>query len=254
MNSIINKILIPVGNFFFRWRDTSFSLIFASAFYLVTFPELAVGDYSFELFITLMGFAVALLGQAIRAITIGYAYIKRGGLNKKIYADKLVVSGMFNHSRNPLYVGNILILIGSILVINIFWFYIIVLPLFYLIYIAITLAEEKFLKSKFGADYEEYLKTVNRFWPHRFSQWSKSIEGMDFTWKRLLKKEHNTTFVVFSALLIYTVVKFYYRYSKDWLSQESLILWVLVGLFVVAQLVIVILKKTSKLEWDPERP
>jgi len=253
MNFIINQILIPIGNFFFRWRDTAFTLIFAAAFYLVTFPELAFGSYGFDLTFTAIGFAVALLGQFIRAITIGYAYIKRGGLNKKIYADRLVIEGMFNHSRNPLYVGNILIVFGAIMVIHIFWFYLIVMPLFYLIYISITLAEEQFLKGKFGADYELYMKTVNRFVPHRFSQWSKSIEGMDFTWKRLLKKEHNTTFIVFGALLVYSAMKLHFRYAMGWDAPQITGIWVALGALVLFQLVIVSLKKTGRLEWDPDR-
>ena len=254
MNYLINSILIPIGNFFFRWRDTAFTVIFASAFYFVTFPELAFGDSNFELIITILGFAVVMLGQFIRAITIGYAYIVRGGLNKKIHADKLVISGMFNHSRNPLYVGNILMVFGAIMVINISWYYIIMTPLFYLIYISITLAEEKFLRNKFGADYDEYIKKVNRFWPHRFSQWSKSIEGMDFTWKRLLKKEHNTTFFVFTSLIVFTAVKYHFRYSLDWMSSEIMILWALIAVLIVFQIIVVILKKTSRLEWDPNRP
>ncbi|MDH5657236.1 MAG: isoprenylcysteine carboxylmethyltransferase family protein [Spirochaetia bacterium] len=250
----ITNLLIPIGNFFFRWRDTAFTIIFLLAFYLVTLPVMKLGTFEFDIFITVAGFLVALSGQFVRGITIGYAYIKRGGLNKKIYADKLVISGMFNHSRNPLYVGNILIVFGSIMVINILWFYLIAAPLFYLIYIAITLAEEKFLREKFGPDYDEYTSRVNRFWPHRFSEWGKSIEGMTFTWKRLLKKEHNTTSVVFGSLTIYCLLKFHFRYGWEWLGSESLILWSLFAFLALFQIIVVVMKKTGKLEWDPDRP
>lgn len=254
MNTIIEKVLIPIGNFFFRWRDTAFTVIFAIAFYLVQYKELAVGDRNFEIAITLIGFFVALSGQFLRAITIGFAYIKRGGLKKQIHADQLVVRGMFNHARNPLYTGNILIVLGSILVLNMFWYYAIALPLFYIIYISITLAEEKFLKAKFGDEYLEYLKTVNRFVPHRFAQWSKSIEGMDFTWKRLIKKEHGSIFVLLFGLLAFTVLKFYFRYDLAFTSTAAITVWVVLAILVVLQIIAVIMKKTSRLEWDPNRP
>lgn len=254
MKFLQEKILIPIGNFFFRWRDTAFSIIFLLAFYLVRFPELGVGDRNFEILITVMGFLVAMLGQALRIITIGYAYIKRGGLNKKIFADKLVVQGLFNHTRNPLYAGNILIMVGGILVINTLWYYAIVLPLFYIIYIGITLAEEKYLKQKFGQDYLDYMSRVNRFWPHRFAEWKKSVEGMDFTWKRTIKKEHNTTFILFVALIVFSVLKFHFRYELGFTDTIAMAAWVIIGIMTVLQIIAVILKKTSRLEWDPNRP
>lgn len=253
MNTLRENILIPIGNFFFRWRDTTFPLVFALAFYLVQFKELAVGDKQFEIAITILGCLVAFTGQAIRAITIGYAYIKRGGLNKRIYADRLVVEGMFNHARNPLYTGNILILLGGILVLNMFWYYVIVLPAFYIIYISITLAEEKFLKGKFGDEYMAYMKKVNRFLPHRFSEWNKSIEGMDFTWTRLIKKEHNTTFILATVLTVFIILKFHFRYGLAFDAPGAMVGYGVLAAILIFQLTAVILKKTGRLEWDPNR-
>lgn len=254
MRTIQEQLLIPIGNFFFRWRDTAFTFVFLSAFYLVRFPDLGVGDHKFETAITIFGFLVAGLGQFIRAITIGYAYIKRGGMNKEIYADKLVVRGVFAHCRNPLYTGNILIVLGAILVLNLFWFHVVVFPIFYIIYIAITLAEENYLRQKFGADYDTYLKSVNRYIPGNLKNWKHSIEGMDFTWKRLIKKEHNTMAIVFGGLTIYTILKYHYRFGMEFDSPMGKILWaIVIGIFVF-NVVAVVLKKTSRLEWDPNRP
>lgn len=250
----IHKILVPVGNFFFRWRDTAFTLVFLSAFFLVRLPEMSVGDFRFEIGITVAGFLVALLGQIIRAVTIGYAYIKRGGMNKEIFADRLVIRGVFAHCRNPLYTGNILIVIGSILVLNILWFHLIVLPLFYIIYIAITLAEENYLRGKFGEEYMKYMESVNRFIPGNLRQWKFSIEGMEFTWRRLIKKEHNTMVIVFGGLTLYTILKFHYRYGLEFTSRPATWLWSVLAGLLAFNVIAVILKKTSRLEWDPNRP
>src|SRR5678815_5444661 len=60
----------------------------------------------------LAGLLIALSGQVLRAVTIGLEYIIRGGRNRQVYAEKLVTGGMFAHCRNPLYVGNFLVLVG----------------------------------------------------------------------------------------------------------------------------------------------
>ena len=65
-----------------------------------------------------VGIAVTLSGQTLRALTVGLVYIKRGGKKKQVYAEKLVQSGIFSHCRNPLYLGNLLILAGVGIVAN----------------------------------------------------------------------------------------------------------------------------------------
>ena len=62
-----------------------------------------------------MAVLIAMSGLAVRGVVIGLAYIKRGGLNKKVYAANLVTEGMFSVCRNPLYVGNMLIYTGEFL-------------------------------------------------------------------------------------------------------------------------------------------
>ncbi len=205
---------IKVGNFFFKWRDTLFTIFFIPALFLFSYSEFAFGNFTLEIVFSLFGFLILFLGQIIRAITVGYAYIKRGGLNKQIYAEKLVHRGMFAHVRNPLYLGNILIVTAGILNLGMPIYTFLVLPFFYYIYYCITIAEENFLSGKFGEDYQVYLKEVNRFLPSNLSNWSKSIEGMDFTWKRYFKKEYvTTTVIVFSTYFLVNILKFYYRYE-----------------------------------------
>ena len=53
-----------------------------------------------------------LCGQAVRVMVIGYAYIQRGGVNKQLAARSPGREGVYAHSRNPMYVGNFLLLAG----------------------------------------------------------------------------------------------------------------------------------------------
>ncbi|MFC1608432.1 isoprenylcysteine carboxylmethyltransferase family protein, partial [Candidatus Latescibacterota bacterium] len=98
--------MIAFGNFLFHYRNILFPLFYAGLF--IPSPEL----FSSYPVAAIAGLAICLLGQGIRVITIGLVYIIRGGSNRRVYAKDLVTTGMFHHCRNPLYVGNILVLFG----------------------------------------------------------------------------------------------------------------------------------------------
>ncbi|MCB1164605.1 MAG: hypothetical protein KDK33_00525 [Leptospiraceae bacterium] len=256
--------MISIGNFFFKWRDTALSLIMIGALIVVAYPgqdlppignlrdfRITVGQ---EIAISLIGLLVVMAGQIVRAITIGWAYIKRGGLNKEIYADTLVRKGMFAHSRNPLYLGNLLVATGAMISVNLFWYWIVVLPLIYFLYFCIIFAEENFLRGKFGADYTKYEKEVNRLLLSNLKDWSKSTEGMTFTWKRLINKEHGSFVVVFASLALYDLLKFHFRYDLGWTDPWAIGLYGIIAALLIFQIVSAILKRMHKLTWDPERP
>ena len=75
---------------------------------------------------------------------------------------RLVTNGAYRYSRNPQYVGDILILVGYALVTNstlttitallgMAWFFL------------APFTEEPWLRERFGAEYEEYVQRVPRF-------------------------------------------------------------------------------------------
>lgn len=249
----MRQFMIRVGNFFFRWRDTAFTLFFLPALYLVSFPEYAIDGLTVDILTSVLGLLLMLLGQIVRGITVGYAYIKRGGLNKQIYAQTLVHRGMFAHSRNPLYLGNLLIVTGGILTINIIWYDLIILPLFYFIYLSITVAEEEFLRNKFGVEYDEYVKNVNRFIPSNLNKWKESIEGMDFTWKRFFKKEYSSLCIVFSVYFLSNLLKYHFRHGLGFGDPIAIVQWGAIGLLFLILVITQILARANKLEWG-DRP
>ena len=146
------------------------------------------------------GALVAAAGGAVRIFTIGFEYIERGGRNRQVYASKLVQGGVFDHCRNPLYVGNILICIGLALVAQSWTFYL-AIPFILLTYACIVAAEEAYLRDKFGLAYDAYCVRVRRWWP-RWGGWRRSLEGMRFNWGRVLVKEYNTTLLLVLALAV----------------------------------------------------
>ncbi|MDB5748418.1 MAG: hypothetical protein JWP72_3266 [Massilia sp.] len=191
---------VNLGNFFFRYRNAIGPVVFLVAIAAGT-PTYPLNRPDLNLMLDLAGISVALLGQVLRIITIGYEYIERGGRNRQVYASKLIQGGVFAHCRNPLYVGNILLAVGLSMVVHSLVFYLTVLPLVGLAYICIVSAEESFLREKFGDEYVEYCKRVNR-WVPRWKGWTDSIENMKFNWRRVLVKEYNTLFVATFALVV----------------------------------------------------
>jgi protein-S-isoprenylcysteine O-methyltransferase Ste14 len=195
--------LVSPGSFFFRYRDFLFPAVFLPL--VVLTDPIPLGSRSSEIATDALGIAVALAGQLVRALVIGLAYIRRGGLHKRVYADTLVVEGVFAHSRNPLYLGNFLAVVGFSIIHHSLLCYLVAIPFFALVFLAIVAAEEDFLERKFGEEYDAYRRRVNRFLPS-LRGLGRTMQSMRFDWKRLVRKEYGATFTGLSfalALLIW---------------------------------------------------
>jgi hypothetical protein len=194
--------MIQIGNFFFKYRNLLFILLYGLLF--LPSPELFTENIFHAVYKTwplIIGLFVTVLGQAIRGATIGLAYIVRGGKDKKVYAEHLVSTGIFSHCRNPLYVGNILMLLGVGILANSLIYVAIIMPLFLFIYQAIVLAEEHFLRGKFGADFDAYCAKVNR-WIPSLKGIGATFSSMEFNWKRWVLKEYTTQFIWLAGIAL----------------------------------------------------
>jgi len=197
----MKALAIRLGNFFFRHRNRLFPALMVGSLLLVR-PRSLIQDYSLDVLRFLLGVLVCLAGQSMRILTVGYDYIKRGGKQQQIWAGRLVHRGLFAHTRNPLYLGNVLIFSGLVIVINNPVGYLLGIPLVRGIYQCMIYAEEDFLARKFGADYESYKIRVSRWWPN-WRGFSQSVDGLNFQWRRVLNKEYGTAFAwVVVALLL----------------------------------------------------
>ncbi|MGH7682050.1 MAG: methyltransferase family protein, partial [Candidatus Eiseniibacteriota bacterium] len=191
--------IVRAGHFLFGTRNFLFPLVFV-AVALATKPMPFLGSERADGWMDLAGFLVALAGQALRVVVIGLAYIRRGGKGGKIYADTLVVEGFFAHSRNPLYLGNLMVFAGLLIALNSPAGWIVGAPFYLFAYHAITRAEESFLGRKFGAAYEDYKKRVNRFLPS-LAGLGATVRGMRFDWRRVVLKEYGATFAWITTFL-----------------------------------------------------
>ena len=160
--------LVRSGHFFFRYRDAILPGILLTLL-LLTRPRRPFDSDELDGVMDAFGLLVICAGQVLRIGTIGYAYIVRGGKDRRVYAEGLVTSGLFGTSRNPLYLGNLLIYAGLLIVWNNPWVYVVGGPFFVFLYRAIVAAEEEFLHAKFGPGFERYCRDVGTMDPRSAS-------------------------------------------------------------------------------------
>jgi protein-S-isoprenylcysteine O-methyltransferase Ste14 len=240
---------IAVGNFFFRYRNALFPLVIVIAS-LTLRPEVILQSWIVDRVLGLAGIVIALTGQAVRLITIGFDYIHRGGKDGKVYAGRLVRGGIYGLTRNPMYLGNSLIAIGVTMLMGSPLGYLIVIPFFLFVYQAIIAAEEAYLRNKFGAEYEDYEANVNRIVPS-LSRIKESFAGMRFDWRRSIKKDIGTVVGLTIGLNILPVWRSYFLYDTGTTKLAAIrAVWIVLAITIV-YLVLLKMKRSKRLFQQP---
>jgi len=246
IRAAIRDVSICVGNFFFKYRDAVAPLVFL-ALVLTTKPRLAFGSVQGDLLLDAMGVLLVASAQVLRAAVIGYAYIVRGGKDKRVYAESLVHEGFFAHSRNPLYLANLLGIFGLLVTHNSPWAYAIGIPFSLFLYLTIVMAEESFLARKFGGDYERYRQRVPRFIPN-FRGLDQTLGGMTYNWERLVSKEYGTTFNGGGMILLLLGWESYRNFGYARSQDRFVLLGLLFVLLIIAYATARYMKKTGMLD------
>jgi len=100
------------------------------------------------------GAVLIIPGLAIRALASGH--VRKN--------EALAMSGPYAYSRNPLYLGSLLIGIGFALAARSWWVGIVLIAMFFAIYVPVIRSEEAFLRERFP-EFEAYAKAVPRMIP-----------------------------------------------------------------------------------------
>ena len=94
---------------------------------------------------------------------IRFAIEGRGTLSPVDPTKKLVVKGLYKFSRNPMYIGVMIILVGEIIFFSSYNLGVYTLFILLAFSLFIILIEEPRLRRDFGNDYHEYCKRVRRW-------------------------------------------------------------------------------------------
>jgi len=77
--------------------------------------------------------------------------------------NKVIKSGVFSISRNPLYLSAVLVFLGIAFLLNNLWAFITLLISIFLCFYILILPEERYLSKKFGQEYQDYQASVHRW-------------------------------------------------------------------------------------------
>jgi protein-S-isoprenylcysteine O-methyltransferase Ste14 len=134
---------------------------------------------------------LAVPGLLLRAYASGY--VKKNA--------ELTVTGPYAYTRNPLYLGSILIAFGFAAASRSIWITALLALLFIVIYAPTVYSEEQFLRSTFPA-YESYAKRVPRLLP-RLTPARLEGEG---SFSAELYRQHREYNSVLGACAVYAVL------------------------------------------------
>ncbi|WP_207428653.1 isoprenylcysteine carboxylmethyltransferase family protein [Pedobacter sp. SYSU D00535] len=182
---------------------------------------------------------VSFLGLLVRALTVGYTPKGTSGRNTTSgqIAETLNQTGMYSMVRHPLYLGNYLMWLGLFLFVGLWWFAVICSLLYWLYYERIMIAEEEFLRRKYGSSYETWAAHTPAFLP-RFS--SFRAPNLTFSMRNVLKREYNGVFAVAISFAVMNALAYYFVTGEVKIDN----FWAAV--FIVCFLAFIILRTLKK--------
>ncbi|MDZ7739236.1 MAG: isoprenylcysteine carboxylmethyltransferase family protein [Bacteroidales bacterium] len=224
------------GNWLFKRRGWLPLFIFIpSLAYIVLSPNPSL-EYSPGAEIAFL--AVSLLGQVIRAVTVGRTPKNTSGRNiHGQLAEKLNTTGIYSVLRHPLYLGNFFMWLGPVLFLRSVWIVVIFCLAYWLYYERIMFAEEQFLRRKFSESYDRWSEKVKSFIPS-FSNYTRS--DLSFSFRNVLKREYNGFGLIFIVFALLDVSR---NYSLDGEISIQPLWGVLLVFGLLSWLILRIIKK-----------
>ena len=197
----MRALQVKIGTFFFRHRNWAFPVLIAVFFSVAVPPASLFGNVRAEHVKDLVAVLIAVAGLGLRALVIGHRSIRRAGEHKAIHAAELFTDGLFSLCRNPLYTGNILILLGIFLMHGSLWTIVPGLLAYVAIYAAMIRAEEQYLLGRFGRPYADYCARVPRWIPNPLAM-RGALRPIPFDGRQVLFVEYTNIGVTLSALIL----------------------------------------------------
>ncbi len=170
------------------------------------------------------GFAVLYLWLAkptLKSILVGTIFVIAGVVIRGLASghlsknERLAMSGPYAYSRNPLYLGSLILALGFALA-ALSWLVAVLLAVIFLaIYMPVIQAEETFLRARFP-EFEDYAREVPRLVPRLTSvhrSWG------NFSWDLYLKHREYSAAIGSAALIAALIVKLFWNLHKAWLAR-----------------------------------
>lgn len=168
---------------FKRWSKLRFAIAYPIAVFAILFSSSDDNSITRSIWFIIAGLLLRLWAN-------GYA----------IKMEKLTTSGPYSFTRNPLYLGTILIAIGFIIMLKIYYIGALFIILLTIVYYRTIKKEEAMLEAKFKDEYLRYKKKVPAVFPTIFAY--PECEKWSFSFKRLIKNHEYKLFLWVIILII----------------------------------------------------
>ena len=144
-------------------------------------------------------FSVILIipGLLIRALASGH-------VSKN---EALATSGPYAYTRNPLYLGSLVIGLGFALASRSWWVGVALVVMFFAIYVPVIRSEESFLRQKFP-EFDEYARRVPRMFPRLTPAAGASPQASnEFSFELYLKHREYNALIGALAMMIVLIAR-----------------------------------------------
>ncbi len=173
---------MKIANFLFKYR--SYTPIPLALYILI--------NSYFQIQNLIIGLTLIFIGELLRIWAVSYA----GGITRttKVGAPSLCTTGPYSYTRNPLYIGNMIIYTGVVYVAgsyNILSMLIITWTFFIIQYYLIIKLEQNRLIEIFGKEYKAYMDNVPILFP-RLSPWINKDKYVPMKLLNTIKTEKRT--------------------------------------------------------------
>lgn len=237
----LREEMVSNGNFLFRWRSLLPLVLVILFVPAILKYEYLVDQKATEFYWQIFCLLVSLSGLLVRALTIGYVPRKTSGRNrKKQVAETLNTTGIYSVVRNPLYLGNYLMILGQVLFVHSVWLPLVYTLAFWLYYERIIMAEEDFLRQKFGETYLQWAQATPVFVPG-LRLYKKNV--LSFSFRNVLKREYPG---FFGMLLVFGFLNLITNYVASDMWHVDLFWQAAVGFGLLVWVVLHLLRKFTK--------
>lgn len=209
----LQRELTSTGNWLFQWRSYLPILVVVGAIVSMLPNPVLKHDGTVPDVLEVIALGISFSGMFIRAIIVAHTPAGTSGRNTgEQVAESLNTTGIYSTVRHPLYLANFLIGLGLACFTLTWWFVVIYTLTFWLYYERIMLAEEAFLRSKFGEQFNEWAQRTPVFIP----SWKHyRPPQLKFSLRNVLRREYNTLFQI-------VVVGFLLELFSDWFDSGKI--------------------------------
>ena len=211
MKKNINFFFITWGKWLFRVRSYTPIPLFLIMFFC------RWGELENDILVWPLSLLLVVMGETLRLWAL--RYIGKFSRTTKKKGRLLITDGPYAFIRNPLYSGNLLILLGFTVASELIWFIPIVMALFCFQYHCIVRWEEQVLREHFPQDAEYYFQSVPRWLPRWQIIWNnlQISPASRYSWTNVLHREKSTlqfiavmsTFLIVKELLDGGIVRIF---------------------------------------------